>query len=52
MDRDAVQAMLFARVREQLICIDDFERRGKGLEPKDVLGLILSLREQRNCKSS
>jgi hypothetical protein len=49
-DRDAVQSMLFARVREQLICIDDFERRGKGLEPKDVLGLILSLREQRNCK--
>lgn len=50
MDRDAVQGMLFARVRNQLICIDDFERRGEGLKPTDVLGLISSLREQRNCK--
>ena len=49
-DRDAVQGMLFASVRNQLICIDDFKRRGEGLKPKDVLGLISSLREQRNCK--
>jgi hypothetical protein len=34
-DRDAVQGMLFASVRNQLICIDDFERRGEGLKPTD-----------------
>lgn len=49
-DRDAVQGMLFASVRNQLICIDDFERRGEGLKPTDVLGLISSLREQRTFK--
>jgi hypothetical protein len=49
-DRDAVQGIMFASVRNHLICIDDFERRGEGLEPKDVLGLISLLREQRKCK--
>ena len=37
-------------VRNQIVCFDDFERRGKGLDTKDVLGLISFLREQRNCK--
>lgn len=37
-------------VRDQLVCFDDLERRGDGLRPKDVLGLISFLREQRNCK--
>jgi hypothetical protein len=45
-----MQGIIFASVRNHLICIDDFERRGEGLKPKDVLGLISLLREQRKCK--
>jgi len=46
---------IFARflpslIRSQIICIDDLERIGKGLETKDVLGMISFLKEQRNCK--
>lgn len=42
--------LYFSLVREQIICIDDLERRGTGLSVKDVLGLISFLREQRRCK--
>jgi hypothetical protein len=37
-------------IRDQLICIDDLERRGHNLHVGDVLGLISYLREQRACK--
>jgi hypothetical protein len=37
-------------VQDTLICIDDIERHGEGLYPKDVFGLISVLKEQRNCK--
>ncbi|MFZ2104504.1 MAG: hypothetical protein WAV18_03825 [Roseiarcus sp.] len=40
----------FMSVREEVVCIDDFERRGDGLKVKDVLGLIAFLCEQRKCK--
>lgn len=40
----------FMTIREQIICIDDLERKGKDLEMGDVLGLISYLREQRKCK--
>ncbi len=40
----------FMTVRDMIVCIDDLERRGKGLEVNDVLGLISYLCEQRNCK--
>ena len=33
-----------------LICIDDLERKGSGLEIKDVLGLVSLLKEQKKCK--
>lgn len=45
-----LQPHLFSAVRSQIVCIDDLERSGKGLEVRDVLGLISFLREQRNCK--
>ena len=41
---------LFLAVRNQIVCIDDIERHGKGLEIKDVLGMLSFLKEQRNCK--
>ena len=40
----------FMGIREQLICIDDFERRGNNLAVGDVLGLLSFLKEQRGCK--
>lgn len=37
-------------IRNQIICIDDIERSGKGLDVTDILGLVSSLRERRGCK--
>ncbi len=37
-------------IRHQIICIDDIERAGLGLDVADILGLVSSLRERRNCK--
>jgi hypothetical protein len=47
---DATGLVSFMTIRDQIICIDDLERRGSKLEVSDVLGLISYLREQRNCK--
>ena len=43
------QPLLFSAIRNQIVCVDDLERRG-ALSVKDVLGLISYLREQRGCK--
>lgn len=40
----------FLSIRKQIICIDDIERRGKGLEIRDLMGLVSNLVEQRGCK--
>lgn len=37
-------------IRNQLICIDDIERAGAGLDLADILGFVSSLREEKNCK--
>jgi len=42
--------LYFSAIQSQIVCIDDLERRGDGLELKDVFGLISFLREQRACK--
>jgi len=42
--------LYFSLIRNQIVCIDDLERRGRGLDLKDVFGLISFLREQRACK--
>jgi hypothetical protein len=39
--------LYFSLVREQMVCVDDLERRGTGLSVKDIFGLISFLREQR-----
>ncbi|WP_298963885.1 hypothetical protein [uncultured Roseibium sp.] len=43
-------AVMYMFVRNRLICIDDLERKGRGLSSSDVLGLVSQLREERNCK--
>lgn len=42
--------MTFLAVRNQIVCLDDLERAGSGLELNDVLGLASFLKEQRDCK--
>ena len=41
------RSLYFSLIQNQIICIDDLDRRSKNLEMKDVLGLISFLREQR-----
>ena len=47
---DAAARLLFLTVRNQLICIDDLERKGSTLSAGDVLGLISTLKDERKCK--
>lgn len=43
-------AFAFPWVRDTLVCFDDIERRGSGLEINHVFGLVSLLREERGCK--
>lgn len=45
-----VQDFAFSRVRNLIICIDDFERRSPSLLTREVLGLVSYLKEHRDCK--
>ncbi len=43
-------SLLFASiVNNQIVCIDDLDRRGAGIRVDDILGLVTSLRDERNC---
>jgi hypothetical protein len=46
----AIETISFLSLNKTLICIDDLERKGKGLEIKDILGLVSLLKEQKKCK--
>jgi hypothetical protein len=53
MDRTSFEqssAALFFVIQNQIVCIDDLDRKPNNLDLKDVLGLISFLREQRECK--
>jgi hypothetical protein len=45
-----IESLSFLSITETLICIDDLERKGEGLDIKDLLGLISLLKEQKKCK--
>lgn len=45
-----IEAISFLSLSKTLICIDDLERKGQGLEIQDVLGLVSLLKEQKGCK--
>ena len=47
---NAIQSVAFNYLENTLICIDDFERKSSSLEPKNILGLVSFLKEERNCK--
>ncbi len=46
----AAAPAFFMSVRNQIVCIDDLERKGSKLDSADVLGLISFLKEERSCK--
>jgi len=46
----AIAPIFFSSLKENIICIDDFERRGSSLEVREVLGLVNNLKELKNCK--
>lgn len=46
----AIESLSFLSLNKTLICIDDLERKGSGLDIKDILGLISLLKEQKECK--
>ena len=46
----AIQTAFFYSLRKSIICIDDFERKGKALEAQDIMGMVSFLKEQRQCK--
>lgn len=45
-----IESYQSSAISNVLICIDDFERKGKGLAGGEVLGLISMLVEKRKCK--
>jgi len=47
---EIVDSYQSSAINNALICIDDFERKSKGLTDGEVLGLISMLVEKRNCK--
>lgn len=46
----AAQSIASLMVRDQVICIDDLERKGDKLQAGEVLGYISQLRHDRGCK--
>lgn len=44
-----IDSIQYAMVKDTIICIDDFERRGNALSARDVLGLISNLIESKDC---
>tara|TARA_R110002049_G_scaffold140249_1_gene301259 strand:- start:2568 stop:4217 length:1650 start_codon:yes stop_codon:yes gene_type:complete len=47
---EVIADQLSENVWDQIICIDDLERRGDNLSLRDVLGYVSYLKEQRRCK--
>ena len=45
-----LDALSFLALERTIICIDDFERKGKDIAAQDILGLISQLKEQKKCK--
>ncbi|RTU04618.1 hypothetical protein DY966_08920 [Pseudomonas aeruginosa] len=44
-----IDSIQYSLVSDTIICIDDFERRGKSLSARDVLGLVSNLIESKDC---
>ncbi|WP_057462409.1 P-loop NTPase fold protein [Pseudovibrio sp. POLY-S9] len=49
-DEEIISLLSVADSPQQIVCIDDVERRGDGLNVKDILGFASFLKEERKCK--
>ncbi|HWT57493.1 MAG TPA: P-loop NTPase fold protein [Rhizobium sp.] len=49
-DMESALSLLALSARNQIICIDDLERKGKDLDAADVLGYASQLKDERKCK--
>lgn len=49
-DIESALSLLALSARNQIICIDDLERKGRDLDVADVLGYASQLKEERKCK--
>lgn len=49
-DMESALSLLALSARNQIICIDDLERKGKDLDTADVLGYASQLKDERKCK--
>ncbi|CAO4140756.1 hypothetical protein LPLAFNJD_LOCUS771 [Methylorubrum aminovorans] len=47
---DGIQRIMFLLTRNKIVCLDDLERAGSGLNIKDVLGLASQLKDEKGCK--
>lgn len=45
-----IESLSFYSLKNTIICIDDFERKGKSLDAQDIMGLVSFLKEQKKCK--
>lgn len=45
-----IESYQSSAISDVLVCLDDFERKGKGLADGEILGLISFLVEKRGCK--
>lgn len=45
-----MDSLTFLSAKDTIICLDDLERMGTGLDLADCMGLVSALKEQRNCK--
>jgi hypothetical protein len=46
----AIESLSSFFLNKTIVCIDDFERIGKGVQAQDVMGLLTTLKEQKECK--
>ena len=46
----AIHSASYLSVTDTIICIDDFERKSKLLTTRELLGVVLQLKEQKHCK--
>ena len=45
-----LENLLYAQVKDAIICFDDFERLSEKLKIQDVMGLVNQLKLERNCQ--
>lgn len=45
-----ISSLEYSLVKNYIVCIDDMERKGKGLAIKEVMGLVDELAQRKDCK--